>query len=576
MKAKVNIIVKDPSVTAYKEIKPTEEFSFNKENFLLDGPVSEKVAVLDFDETTGQLVKGAVFKPLSGKIKYGSYEVKNENDLHSRDFQQVSVFGIVLKTIYMFEEADVLGRPLTWAFKSPQLLVVPRAGEWANAFYERESHSLQFFYFNGVYTCNSQDIVSHETAHAILDGIAPDLYNSITPQSLALHEAIADLTAVLMACLSDSLSVAVLEQTNGHIEDSRAFSGMAEQFQETLDPNGQKLFLRDLLNNKTLNPNDKSTDKNGDSNVVRRNEPHDLSEVLSGALYSVFVKMYNAEKIKIMDKFAKGEARFGGKKIKSEKLVYFAALWIVTQRFKRMIFRALDYLPPSEISFADYGRAIIAADQASHPDDKRERNWIREEFVKRGIIEKAEDLNTTTNFDYKPLEEIDLEAFVQEENDWLAYQFAEQNREFLRIPKDAKRFRVRQRLDVTKKYYKEHKPECVRECIFKVSWDKEEKNAENSSLPEKRRITVGTTLAIDWETKKVRSLLTSDSSGENIQSEDRNIFLEKLLDDGILRFGHEAIGANGKPLSAAVRAEVIGDVMRVRSSAKMLHISSAI
>ena len=564
MKAKVQIIVKDTSVTQFKEINPTESFVIDKEKFLLDGPVSEKVAVLDFDDKSGQLMTGTDFMPPSKKEKFGTYAVKNVNDLHSRDFQQVSVFGTVLKTMYMFEEEDVLGCPLTWAFKSPQLLVVPRAGEWANAFYERESHSLQFFYFDGVYTCLSQDIVSHETAHAILDGIAPDLYNSITPQSLALHEAIADLTALLMAFQCKELAVRVLVKTNGRIEDSSAFSGMAEQFQEKLDPNGNKLFLRDLWNQKTLNPKDNSIDKTGEPNLVKRNEPHDLSEVLSGALYSVFVKMYNTEK-KVQIK----------KKTTSVKQAHFLALWIVTQRFKRMIFRALDYLPPGEVSFADYGRAIIAADQASHPDDKQERQWLREEFVKRGIVAKKEGLETDKNFDYPPLQEIDLEAFIQDDNDWAAYQFAEQNRSFLRIP-DGVRFRVRPRLDTTKKYYRgSKKTETVRECIFKVSWDKEEENG-NFRLPKKRHITVGTTLAIDWKTKKVRALLTSDSAGENIQVQDRNHFLEKLVDEGTLRMGHEAIGANGFPLSTAIRAEVLGDVMRVRSSAKMLHMSAIV
>ena len=55
------------------------------------------------------------------------------------------------------------------------------------AFYERESHSLQFFHFPSksptnalttVYTSLSHDIVSHECGHAILDGIAP---TSTTP-----------------------------------------------------------------------------------------------------------------------------------------------------------------------------------------------------------------------------------------------------------------------------------------------------------------------------------------------------------------------------------------------------------
>ena len=126
---------------------------------------------------------------------------------------KVSVFGTVLKTMRLFERDDTLGRQLSWSFNAPQLLVVPRAGEWTNAYYERDSHSLQFFYFPSVrppyetvYTSLSHDIVAHETGHAILDGIAPDLYNAVTPQSLALHEAVADLTALMMAFKSPNLS----------------------------------------------------------------------------------------------------------------------------------------------------------------------------------------------------------------------------------------------------------------------------------------------------------------------------------------------------------------------------------
>src|SRR6185295_18081466 len=108
----------------------------------------------------------------------------------------VSVFGTVHKVISLFEEPDTLGRRIDWAFDGPQLLVVPRAGDTANAFYERYSRSLQFFHVDRpgvgrVYTAASQDIVAHETGHAVLDAIAPDLYDAVTPQSLAMHEAIA-------------------------------------------------------------------------------------------------------------------------------------------------------------------------------------------------------------------------------------------------------------------------------------------------------------------------------------------------------------------------------------------------
>src|SRR5262249_13458337 len=149
----------------------------------------------------------------------------------------------------------------TWAFNAPQLLVVPRAGNWANAYYERESHSLQFFFFPSardpgltVYTALSHDIVAHETGHAIFDGIAPDLYNAVSPQSLALHEAIADITALLMAFRLKDLRKAVLDKTGGEIDDTSAFSGIAKEFATELDPGGRQLYLRDLRNDKSLRP----------------------------------------------------------------------------------------------------------------------------------------------------------------------------------------------------------------------------------------------------------------------------------------------------------------------------------
>lgn len=67
------------------------------------------------------------------------------------------------------------------------------------------------------------------------------------------------------------------------------------------------------------------------------------------------------------------------------------------------VFRALDYLPPGDISFADYGRAIIAADQAIYPDRTQEREWVIEEFVKCEIAAGAAALSAETNYVYEPL-----------------------------------------------------------------------------------------------------------------------------------------------------------------------------
>jgi hypothetical protein len=538
---------------------PYEMATTLEEGFFLDGPVTRRVAVLDFDPATGALIPGARYVPPARDKKLGGYQLAGAGGIYANDFNQVSVFATVLETMAMFEEADALGRPLTWAFEAPQLLVVPRAGEMANAFYERESHSLQFFFISPaeagkpvVYASLSRDIVAHETAHAILDGIAPNLYNSITPQSLGLHEAIADLTALLISFRSRKLREAVLDRTQGKLNDSTAFSAVAQEFARARDPESKVNYLRNLFNRKTLDPNDASAGAGGVPNRVNRFEPHALSEVMSGALYSVFVRIYDGVRAASPD-WSTGKA-----------------LFVAGERLKRMALRALDYLAPGEVSFADYGRAILAADQASHPNDGEVRGWLCEEFAGRAIAGPA-DLEVKTNFEYPPLASYDLQALL--EQDWSAYEFANRNREFLGIPADAS-FHVYPRLDTTKLYY--HKKdsderEQIRELIFKVSWDASEPSGLAPPFPPERRIRLGTTLAIDWETRQIRALLTTGVPAD--QRTDRDALLRRMLDGGLLRLGDQALGPDGKPLCAALRPETLDGILWVRGAARMLHIT---
>jgi hypothetical protein len=501
------------------------------------------VAVLDFDEKTGARRSGVRFVPPPAGRVTGEYEIAERTSVTSRDLLAVSVFATVQKTMRLFETKDALGRPLTWAFDAPRLLVVPLAGRMANAYYERESRSLQFFFFASkndpkrtIFSCASRDIVAHETAHAILDGILPDLYSASTPQALALHESIADLTALLSAFECRELASAVLRQTGGRIDEPSAFTAIAEEFGLERGGSGP---LRLLHNTKSLDPKDKE-------NLVARDEPHDLSEVLSGALYGVMVEVYSQWR----------------KKFEPEK-----ALGIASRQFRRMIFRALDYLPPGEISFADYGRAILAADEAHHPDEASGRKTLLKEFMKRKIVPNRRALSVKTNYRIKAVDAIDVETLCT--SDWAAYEFAHQNRKLFGIPERV-HFRVLPRRDSTKSHrHRGGKEEEVRECIFKVSWDEKERQNLGDAFPSRRQVTVGASLVIDWNSRRVRALLQSDYPE---QKENRDAMLARLVSEDCLRVGDQAAGTKSRSLAGAVRAETMGDLMRVRGTARMLHI----
>ena len=577
MKLKLPYLIQDPQAGFEVEKTPT----FEDEAFCLDGPVSRRVAVLHFDPESGALRPGVRFLPGSGG-RPGTYDVPDRTrDLTPEicagdDFLSVNAFATVLQTLYMYQEPDALGREIEWAFGAPQLLVVPRAGEWANAFYHRESHSLQFFHFPAreaapgrpgtVYTALSQDILAHETAHAVLDGIAPDLYNCLTPQSLALHEAVADLTAVLVAVRSRKLVDRLMGETGGSISGLQGFTRLAEQFGFERDRSGRSRHLRSLWNERNLCPDDDSLDEHNRMNRANRGEPHLLSEVLSGALYRVLAHLHDVERRKRAEQQGVSEYSASG-----------FALFVARKHFQRLVLRSLDYLPPGEVSFADYGRAILATDEASFADPSPGRDKLVEEFVRRCIVADAAELAVDTDYEDPALAAADLDTLVA--SDWAAYDFAERHRVLFGIP-PGERFRVRPRLVANKTYYVRKDGENglrpVRELIFKVSWDRVEPNPKHLELSELRQITVGTTLAVDWETKRVRALLRSDASRPTEANpaaarlrEDRDLMLTRLAAGRRLHLAGQADEGAGD----AVRVETSGDLMRVRGAGRMLHLA---
>ena len=290
---------------------------------------------------------------------------------------------------------------------------------------------------------------------------------------------------------------------------------------------------------------------------VPRDSPHALSEVLSGALYAVMVKLHESLKRQYAREAGQSTFQVAGR-----------ALGVAATRFKSIVFRALDYLPPGEITFADFGRAILASDQAAFPDAGRIRQWIRDEFVGRGIVPDAGALTVQTDFEHEALREMDLYTLLR--SDWMAYEFANRNRELIGAPPGVPLW-VRPRLDVTKRYYYRDGPRDIREVLFKTSWDIYEPSGLGTPYPRQRQITAGSTLAIDWDTRRVRARLISVQDEQ--ATADRNMLLRRLVEAGALAPDHMSVGPDGRRLRSVARAEMMGDdLMRVRGTARLLHV----
>src|SRR5262245_28373299 len=380
------------------EIPPLLTYTVESPEFF-DGPATRRIAVVDLDERTGRLrrpVKLVLPTAEGMALRYDlpptltDIQTSERSLRKAEDLIKVAAFTTALQTLDFFERA--LDRTVSWAFPSSQLLLVPRAGTLDNAFYERESGSIQFYSFveghkREIHTALSRDIVAHETTHAILDGLLPDLYDAHSPHCLAIHEAVADLVATALIIESegelyflagrgtefrDEPLAVIAEEVGRAVSDQR---GERRPQQDEDRPHG----LRSLINRRTLKPSTRTRDDLGQPNRVDVTDPHALSTVLSGPLYSAY--QYAARRI-----FVRYMRRRRHDEEKAELAV--RAYGEASSSLIRCVIGSLQLLPPGELSLLDFARAV---NLAAHPElDSDARTSLREEFLRRGITSSAE------------------------------------------------------------------------------------------------------------------------------------------------------------------------------------------
>jgi hypothetical protein len=537
---------------------PLQNYSAIDDGKFVAGPANDDVVVLDFDPETGQPEQPMKFVPQGIGKSISCYEIgysdlgpdSEPEEFETQSFIQISTFATVLKILNFFESDDILGRKVRWGFAADKLAIIPRAGEAKNAFYDRDNHNLQFYYHTAkkghrIYTALSHDIVVHEATHAILDGIAPDLFNSILPESLALHEAIADISAITQTLLNEMVLFSYDALTGGVDQDQYStLTNIAEEFGSDLRVSEDKNYLRRMKNDFCLET--MRNKKVAKSLIVKEDDPHQLSQVLAGSLYAVI-----EHRMKITVRSSNG------------MFTTLDAVFIpAARRVARIIFRALDYMPPGEVSFIDYGRAFVMAATTTYKQPQKEVKWLKEEYLRRGIIEKESDLDSMVDDSLLKVSRAKLNKLVKD-ND-AAIEFIELNRELFQIP-DGVDFVVLPRFQAHKKIGSRKQ----NELFIKVSWEEMEKHDIGKKFTQTWAVRKGTTLVIDLDSNKINRLTTISNSTLTAQ---RDRMLKKLNKQKRLAIKQPDLDKNNKQHANHILVEAKQKVMRVQGGMRLLHI----
>jgi len=328
-------------------------------------------------------------------------------------FHQQMTYAVAMKTIEHFERA--LGRPVLWRPRANpdnpfddsqfvrQLLVRPHALRQANAFYSPQEIALLFGYFEAsaddpgnhapgsmVYACLSHDIVAHETTHAILDGIHRRFNEATNSDVLAFHEGFADIVALMQHFTISEILENVITETRGDLEAESMLGSLAVQFGRAVGGRGA---LRDAIGK--IDANGVWTRIKPDpSDYQKVQAPHARGALLVAAVFDAFLAIYRTRIADLVRLYTGGTGVLPSGSIHPDLVHRLAAEASKSAgHVLNICIRALDYVPPVDITFGEYLRGLITADFDLVRDDPYNyRVAFVEAFRKRGMY--PQDLDT--------------------------------------------------------------------------------------------------------------------------------------------------------------------------------------
>jgi hypothetical protein len=381
---------------------------------LKPGPVdtshaTDRVSVVDFDDARKRYYYPVNLEDPAILISNGL--APSESDPR---FHQQMVYAVANDTIEQFELA--LGRRIHWhrgerplhakkGWLADDILCLnlyPHALNQANAFYSRDAHGILFGYFcasqdavglsipgQTIFACLSHDVIVHEVTHAILDGMRGCYMEQTNPDVAAFHEAFADLAALFRHFSHREVLLEAIQRTGGRLytpalkgdplADMAAQSGLdsgdddpnplielAAQFGEA---RGTRFGLRSAI----------GMPKKSMKDLQEPMDCHERGSILVAAVFDAFFKVYlrRAAKLFRIYRSAGGVDREDLSDPLADALCGEATR--TADEFFRMCVRAIDYLPPVDVTFGDFLRAAMTAQTDFDPDDEEEicDAWIQ-------------------------------------------------------------------------------------------------------------------------------------------------------------------------------------------------------
>jgi hypothetical protein len=387
---------------------------------LKPGPQGARIEVIDYDGASN-----CFYDPVD----------LDENALLMQDgiepsesdprFHQQMVYAVAMKVLENFDHA--LGRKLRFRgqrgqknYDTIRLRIFPHAFRGANAFYDPAQVALLFGYFQAdkknpgdnlpgqtVFSCLSHDIIAHEMTHALVDRLKRYFKEPSNVDVPAFHEGFSDIVAIFQHFSFADILRRLIQESKADLRHSAPLIQLARQFGYAT---GKGTGLRTAV---------EKPDPRLYQTAV---EPHDRGSILVAAVFDAFFMTYQ-RRIKDLVRIATGgTGRLPEGDLHPDLINRISQeASQAAQSILTMCIRAFDYLPPVDITFGDYLRALVTTDLEISPEDEFcERSSMIEAFRVRGIYPEGVTSLAEGSLLWEPVEE--AVPFPRDLREWMKEQ----------------------------------------------------------------------------------------------------------------------------------------------------------